>query len=331
VELAIYIKKLLYNHDILVIPGLGGLMTQYKPAEINTTDQTIAPPSKYLAFDMDLIDTDGLLSNYISSQKAISQEEADKFIQNEVDSILHRLDEKETILFEGIGYFSKVNGVIRFEREPEANFLTDSFGLSNIDYTPVEYGLSPKKNQEKEKSSHRRSYSMLLMFASIAALVVASIFVYLNYPDIVARFSHTQTYTPVVIKSVPNDTDKVAENKIEGAQTSKDTTKPSDLEKFFDNSTNKKKALALDSDELASKPQPDVTYYLIAGSFKTFERAKVLSKSLSKEGFKAEIIQFEQDKYRVSLGEYKDKSEAQTQMDKITSAKGADAVWMLKK
>lgn len=328
-ELAIYIKKLLYNHDILVIPGLGGLITQYKPAEINTIDHSIAPPSKYLAFDPNLTDTDGLLANYISLQKGTSKEEADTFILSEVQSILKRLDEQETILFEGIGYFSKKDGVIRFEREPEANFLTDSFGLSNIDYKPVEYNLTPKKNTETFKSDPGRNYSMGWMLISVIAAIVIAIVVYLNYPDIAVKFKHNKPSIPVLVKPAKNKSDTVEVVKSEVVP--KDSAKPSDLEKFFDSSTNKKKALALDSDPKVIKPQENITYYIIAGSFQTFDRAKVLAKTLTKEGYKPEIIQFEHDKYRVSLGEFKDKNEAQTQFDKIATTKGADAVWLFKK
>ncbi len=328
-ELAIYIKKLLYNHDILVIPGLGGLITKYKPAEINVNDHSIAPPSKYLSFDEHLNDTDGLLANYISSQKGISKEEAEAFILSEVELILKRLNEKETILFEGIGYFSKENGVTRFEREPEVNFLTDSFGLSNIDYKPVEYDLTPNKNTEIITAKVGRNYSVVWMIAAAITAIVIALVVYLNYPDIAYKFKHTKTIPPVVVEPSKNNSDSVVSTKTEII--SKDTAKSSDLEKFFDNATDKKKALALTSEVKVSKPQANVTYYLIAGSFKTFNRAKILAKILTKEGYKPEIIQFEQDKYRVSLGEFKDKTEAQIQFEKITSAKGADAVWILKK
>jgi nucleoid DNA-binding protein len=330
VELAIYIKKLLYNHDILVIPGLGGLITQYKPAEINANDHSIAPPSKYLAFDKNLTDNDGLLANYISSQKGISKEEAGVFILTEVESILKRLDDQETILFEGIGYFSKENDTIRFEREPEANFLTDSFGLSNIDYKPVEYNLTPKKNPEAISSGLERGYSVFWIPLAIIGVIIVVLMVYLNYPDIAAKFKHQNVKTPVAVAPVKAKNDTLATAKKTEA-VPKDTAKPSDLEKFFDNATDKKKALALESDPKAGKPQIDVTYYLIAGSFKTFDRAKILTKALTKEGYKPEIIQFEQDKYRVSLGEFKDKAQAQAEFDKITAARGADYVWILKK
>lgn len=328
-ELPIYIKKLLYNHDILIIPGLGGLITKYKPAEINVNDHSIAPPSKYLSFDENLNDTDGLLANYISSQKEISKEAAEVLILSEVELILKRLNEKETIHFEGIGYFSKENGVIRFEREPEVNFLTDSFGLSNIDYKPVEYDLTPNKNTEIIRSEVRRNYTVLWIVGAVITASVIALVVYLNYPDIAFKFKHIKTTPPIVVEPAKNNSDTIVSTNTEAV--SKDTVKSSDLEKFFDNATDKKKALALTTDTIASKPQANVMYYLIAGSFKTFNRAKILAKSLTKEGFKPEIIQFEQDKYRVSLGEFKDKTEALIQFDIITTAKGADAVWLLKK
>jgi cell division protein FtsN len=328
VELAIYVKKLLYNHDILVIPGLGGLITQYKPAEINETNHSIAPPSKFLTFDKNLTDTDGLLANYISIQKNISRESAEEFIFTEVQSILKRLDEKETILFEGIGYFSKEAEVIRFDREAEANFLTDSFGLSSVDYEPVEVKLTPKKNPETIKTYKAPNYSKILIFIGVMVVMGAAIYTYLYFPNIAAKLKHNRKTISEVTSPVKKTMDTIVTKK---DTLSKNKSQSSELEKFFDSATDKKKALALSSASKAEKPETNVTFYLIAGSFKTYDRAQILAKALTKEGYKPEIIQFEQDKYRVSLGEFKNKVEAQSQLDHILAVKGADAVWMLKK
>ncbi len=328
-ELAVYIKKLLYNHDSLVIPQFGKLITHYHPAEINAWEHSISPPSKYLTFDKNILKTDGLLANCISADKAISIEEAEAFILSEVQILVSRLDERETILFEGIGYFSKEADVIRFEREPLANFLTDTFGLSNIDYKALEFKHIPKKNNSNKKSRVLRIYSMVWMFAiSLAAISIAMV-VYLNYPEIANTIKAIHKTAPVAVIPDKVDTAKVAPEQKDTILN--DTTKESDLEKFFDSATDKKRALALTTAPQATSPNIDVTYYIIAGSFKTYQRAQVMNKALINEGFKPEIIQFEQDKFRVSLGEYKEIAEAQAQFDKITATKGVDAVWILKK
>ena len=125
VELAIYIKNLLYNHDSLIIPGLGLLQTVYKPAEINSAQHAINPPSKTLLFDKNITSSDGLLEKFISAQKKITKKSAENLISDQINELHQKLDSEETIFWEGIGYFSKENGIIRFEPEQEANFLTD--------------------------------------------------------------------------------------------------------------------------------------------------------------------------------------------------------------
>ena len=128
-ELAIFIKNLLYNHDIVIIPGFGALITNYKPAEINPSDRTISPPGKFLVFDIEKNQSDDLLADEIALYKNISKEDAKKLIKKDVNELVTRLNQGETVLLEGLGYFSKERDTVRFEKEKDANFLTDSYGL----------------------------------------------------------------------------------------------------------------------------------------------------------------------------------------------------------
>jgi len=319
VELAIYIKNLLYNHDCVIISGLGMLKTVYKPAEINSSQHTISPPSKTLTFDSGVSVSDQSLEKFIASQQHISEKKASKLISNQIALFLQKLEDGETIFWDGIGYFSKKDSVLRFEPEPDANFLTDSFGLSKIDYSPVEFRLSSKYSVVAHK---KKSYAYAIMFLLIVLVIGGSIAIYLYYPDIQTKFKKL-TQKTVTIEPV-----KIAEPVI---KTPKDTAKQTDLEQFVDKSTDKKKALALKTAQGTPTIPEKTSYYIIAGSFKTFERASILAKQLKKEGYKPEIIEFEPNLFRVSLGEFKDKPEALKGLDKVKASKGDGAAWLLTK
>jgi hypothetical protein len=312
---------------VVIVPGFGGLLTKYKPAEINSSDNSITPPSKYIIFDKNLVASDGFLSNYIAQQKKINIQDADIFISNEVVLLNQKLDAGETLMFEGIGYISKKDNIIRFEREQEANFLTDTFGLSKVGYKNVEIKLSHQPIQNHEYiPEHKKKRHLLVYLFLIAIVLGGSVFAYIHYPNLPTRllkkFQHT--FAQKQILSPPNiDSQKKNQN---------DTSRVNDLEKFFDSATDKKKALAIKKESISKLQKfPEGTFYIIAGSFNTYERALIFSKLLNKRGYKSEVIQFNEDTFRVSLGEYNDKDQALVELKKIRTDKGDATVWLLSK
>lgn len=320
-ELAGYIKTLLYNHEQVIIPGIGALITHYRGAEINTSEHTITPPSKYVTFDRNITTPGQIMIDFVASQKMIGQSEAKNFVDEQVKSFKNRLASGETILLEGIGYFSQENNIIRFDREQEANFLTDSYGLSKVDYNPVEYDLTPKQNPDLTLPPKKRNYTYAIVTISLLLLIGVGIAVYLNYPDIVNKIRKAPDKHIAINPAIQEEdtlTDKIVQDSI-----------ASTIENYFDSTTNKKRALAIPTERM-SLPEK-MHYYLIAGSFKTYEKADVLAKQLKKEGYTPEVIQFEEEKYRISLGEFTDKAKAEAELEKIKAKKGENAVWLLAK
>ncbi|HEY4784739.1 MAG TPA: SPOR domain-containing protein [Bacteroidales bacterium] len=321
-ELAIYIKNLLYNHHKVIIPGLGELQTIYKSAEIDSTGGTISPPSKTLIFSSKAVNSDDLLVNHIADQKAIDKTEAEKFISSQVQLLYKKLNTGETVLLDGIGYFSKKDDIIRFDPEQGLNYLTNSFGLSKVDYKPVEHKAASKHTEPVQSPPRRRSYTYVFLFLAIVVVIGGGVGAYFYFPGIAGKLKNIFKSSSVTQVTQKTNVPAVAK---------KDTAKESNLEKVVDESTDKKKALAIKSDSSTHQLNENIAYYIIAGSFKTFERASVLAKQLKKEGYTPEVLQFDQDLYRVSLGEFKEKTEAITRLDKIKAAKGPDAVWLLTK
>jgi hypothetical protein len=325
-DLAFYIRNLLYNHEVVIIPGLGALLTKYKPAEINASDNSVTPPSKYIAFSCTLTITDGVLANYIASQKKISIQEAELYIEREVALINKKLDAEETILLDGIGYLSKKDGIIRFEKEQDANFFTDTFGLSKVDYKNVNFKPTLKHEELIEFPIKRRSKAWIYVLLVFIIFGGGITYLYFSYPGLIDR--------AVAIFRHPSGQNQSATNKDTIKYRPKDSNRADSLEKFFDSATDKKKALAIRQAKPMSnegKTAQGTTYYIIAGSFNTFDRAAKFSKQLDKQGIKSEVIQFNQDTFRVSLGEFDDKGKALVELAKIRKIKGNESAWLLNK
>jgi len=132
VNLGKYINILAREQDIVIIPGLGAFISEYKPAQIDESTGNISPPSKKISFDRKIKNNDGLLAAEIALREKISEHEALAIIENEVDDILYRLDKGEKVLLDktGVLYFDKT-GTIQFESIQTDNLLPDSFGLES--------------------------------------------------------------------------------------------------------------------------------------------------------------------------------------------------------
>jgi hypothetical protein len=169
VNLGKYINILAREQDIVIIPGLGAFISEYKPAQIDESTGNISPPSKEISFDKKIKNNDGLLAAEIALREKISEHEALAVIESEVDDILYRLDKGEKVILDktGILYFDKT-GTIQFESTQADNLLPDSFGLESTsllydnkdaDYqqdeivpAETEDSVNPEKAEESESN-----------------------------------------------------------------------------------------------------------------------------------------------------------------------------------
>ena len=71
-----HIADLLYHHECVIVPGLGGFIKANIPARIIHTSHEFFPPSGTLAFNSGLAANDGLLANHIASVQNTSYREA---------------------------------------------------------------------------------------------------------------------------------------------------------------------------------------------------------------------------------------------------------------
>ncbi len=136
-NLANYISDLLYRYECVIVPKFGGFVTNNKSARIDTSHHTLYPPYKQITFNSHLINNDGLLANYIASVDHISYECAVNYIQFEIDAWKEKLKNSELSL-NGLGTFNLLDGKLHFEPQQKVNYLTSSFGLSNVVRSEIE-------------------------------------------------------------------------------------------------------------------------------------------------------------------------------------------------
>lgn len=146
-----YISKLLHEHNCVIVPEFGGFVANYKSAVIEELNKKIHPPSKSILFNPHLVNNDGLLGNYISTEKGLDYGSALKYISDETNEWKRKLEGNERIEFGEIGFLYQKNGKIEFEQSREINLLLAAYGLRSIDFVRFSEKPNHERSVEVEK------------------------------------------------------------------------------------------------------------------------------------------------------------------------------------
>lgn len=128
-----YTRKLLYEHDCVVLPDLGGFLAYFSHAFYSEQNELYHAPQKRVAFNEALKLDDGLLVHYLTINEQITRDEAQKRVRQFVDLIKNSIKEKGTYSLEGIGTL-EINdeGKLQFEPTPITNFYAEGYGLKSL-------------------------------------------------------------------------------------------------------------------------------------------------------------------------------------------------------
>ena len=150
VDVGAYIADLLYEHDSVNIPGLGGLVANYKSATIDQVQGKIHPPSKDLNFNDNLVVNDGLLVNFIKEKHQLSYGDALRIVEEYVREIKEAIGKREIVVFPNVGrLYMDYEKNLQFLPD-NTNFNTDVYGLPTVQFYPV---IRSEQSVEEEFSS----------------------------------------------------------------------------------------------------------------------------------------------------------------------------------
>lgn len=155
-----YIRQLLFEKDFVAVPGLGGFVAQSVPAEIDSEGNHISPASKVIVFDSNLSGTDNNLALLISESEGIGLEDANQNIQNFIYKIRQVLNEGQTYQLEGVGQFDlNEDGDPIFKANENNLYLTESYGLPELELSPVNRKQQGKGKKSKPDNLHTKGHS----------------------------------------------------------------------------------------------------------------------------------------------------------------------------
>ncbi len=334
-----YIRELLLQHDCVILPGLGGFIANYKPAEFDGSQKTVLPPSRQILFNPNLVHNDGLLFAHISKETDYGYKEVQAIAEVYFKTIKYEVGKGLKFTIEDLGYFffNKARK-IEFSQETTDNLLIASYGLSYLNYKEFDRtaGRTAKTYQAVDDTNPvvRQRRIRRWIYTGAAACLLASMILipvkmgYLNLSSFdlspVDSFRKEQPVQELLV-SPPNTDTQLAEPEAGSVESEAGSVEPEAEPAVIEVTT------AGSETDIPAKTYftPETSYHIIVGSFKGIENARQLMQKMVDEGYEAEILTGENSFYRVSAKQYPLKKDAVTALASIRDQQAYKSAWIL--
>lgn len=343
-----HISDLLFDYDCVVVPQLGGFVTNYRPAQFDEKSGMSHPPGKDIRFNKNLTKSDGLLEKALAEASSINFEEAGLLLKNEVEACWSKLNGGEKLKFNKIGVlYIDDNKNLRFEPSAEQNYLKSTFGFESFALPPVQKIVpTPQVVQEVHTeevividiAEPRKSRGIYwVAAATILPFMAMSMYVGMtsNFKSptelTVAELnpfafskSEAKQYSPAQVgEEVIDETESAV------TYPSGEVVFPYSFEKSVIDST----GVWID---LSEKTIPVVTsaigtYHIIAGCFGDETNADTFVSKLKGHGYEAAVLDKHKNLFRVKIESFQSYEKAINSLDNIRSTGIFPSAWLLKK
>jgi hypothetical protein len=348
-----HIADLLYHHECVIVPGLGGFLKAYSPAMIHHLTHEFRPPSGNVAFNAGLSGNDGQLANHIVSVEKATYHDALFEIKSWVDECYKSLKNGDKVVVEGIGVlFMNSSRKIEFIPSADINFNADSYGLPVFFAKTAgkESFILPEIQPTKHTHSHSK-YSRLvpetLKWAAVLGPFVAFVLWGSLNGNIINNYVHNYTGMYSWVRSTPGKT--VPVKAIISNTTVKENTVPGVVQSPAGILTEQNISfdpgmisyaelaqhnIAIKDPSVVAAVEPNTCeqdYFIIGGAFRDQNNALKLISTLQQQGYPAAVVDTTPSGlYVVSMKGFTDYYEAVNQLSEIKKA-GFESSWILKK
>ncbi len=326
-DISLYLVELLRLHDCVIIPDLGGFISNYRPAEMDLAGNRFNPPVKEVIFSGKLNKNDGLLVNYISETEGLGYIEARHMISEFVDETWSKLENGDQIEFKHIGTlkFDK-NEKLIFEPVVHENFLLEAYGLEGFHFPQLEHEkLIQTKRLFVDKEAVRPVFSSRKVKALAVGVPLLLALLFIPVSKYVRNNNQmTNLQTSSAAPTILNETIKT----------------PSTLKIDSLNSKSPENQIVVKVEPVNTQPsvnqaQPEPVaiksnsrYRLIGGCFSLRENADKFLEKLRSSGFKSEMKVQPNGTFLVVVQSYTDKAEATLALKNLRETDPATGYWM---
>lgn len=187
IELSKHIEALLLEHDCVIVPKLGGFVTQYAPAYKIEDEQLFLPPHRDIGFNAQLTLNDGLLVQSFMQTYDVSYAEALHLIDDVVADIKKALAAEGEYVLNGIGVLSTtLSGTLSFTPNEAGVVAPDFYGLRSLSIkkrvkSSADNGVRSNFGataQEGRKKNNTYTFRINRELCNYAAAVIVAVFFY---------------------------------------------------------------------------------------------------------------------------------------------------------
>ncbi len=162
-----YIADVLFEHNCLILPGLGAFISNEVAAQIDKKRGIMLPPRKEVLFNQSLKHNDGFLASEIVRRMNVGIEEANDMVVSYVDMLKQQLASNGKANIEGVGVLRTIGLSIIFIPDTSVNFLADSYGFSVL----------PVCEQRERLISLPRTSGQIRRIAASAAMLIGMVLI----------------------------------------------------------------------------------------------------------------------------------------------------------
>ena len=350
------ISDLLYQNDVVIVPGLGAFVRSLESASVNVITHRFSQPSANISFDVNRREDNDLLANYLSFVNNVPVEEARKLVMIFVNDCFCDLKAGRAVDLPGLGnlLFNAVQE-IDFVQDDSVNFNPDAFGLSDFLAEPVFQSKTKEEikteieQQQKDKNTPmtvdrkevhkddekpKRRLGWLWILLSV--LVLAAALFLLNYfriikidfgkwfgkeePVVAVIDTLKQAEKPILVDTIVNDTLLVMDS------IAHDTVKV--LADTLSAQIDEPQELPEEANSVVEMTSEKAKIFIVGGCFSSEENANKLANSLKNSGYEAAFVEQRGKLWDVYYGKYQTMEEAKLALKEIKENSDSKA-WIM--
>lgn len=132
--LAKNLEILLMHHDLVMVPGLGGFVVDYRQAQFDENEQDLmVPPARFVVFNKELNVNDGLMVSAYMQNYDANYPQAYRQLELDVEQLVSQLDIDGWVCLDNVGTLRKnIEGVLSFEQIHHTAITPSLFALAPV-------------------------------------------------------------------------------------------------------------------------------------------------------------------------------------------------------
>ena len=349
IELSRHIESLLLKHDCVIVPGLGGFVTQYVPARRIDDEQLFLPPFRSVGFNPELAINDGLLAQSYMHAYDTTYPESLRLIDDAVSKLKEQLTEKGEFILHGIGTLTiGIDGRYSFHPLEAGVISPELYGLDAF----VMPEIAQLKDEQAEEESHPTAKQKIKQLKPIvkrtdkhytisfnrelvnyAAAVVIALFFYFIWATPVSNRNQSNEHQMAALIGeqlfTPSPKNNAAPASRLAAYGSDAPTQQNKANSFMPHpDLSQQEAPAQHTDNAESFPSQG-QYTIVLASAIPQANANELVAKLQLNGLKEAITYKKGKMVRVVYGNFASKAEAQTKLKELHRHTDFSQAWVM--